>query len=70
MESAMHSMRRLPCEGFRSRVLLNRAADLGKYVVRIGADQPDRAHDNHQNHSQHHCIFRNVLTLVIVPKLP
>jgi hypothetical protein len=49
--------------------LLNRAADLGEYVIRIRPDEPDRAHDDHQNHSQHDCVFRNVLATLIVPKL-
>lgn len=51
------------------RRLLNRAADLGKYVVGIRSDEPDRAHDNNQNHSQHNGVFCDVLATLIVPKL-
>jgi hypothetical protein len=42
---------------------------LGKYVVGVGADEPDGAHNDYQNHGQHHCVFRNVLTMLIVPEL-
>jgi hypothetical protein len=49
--------------------LLDRAANLRKYVVGIRADEADGAHDDHQNHGQHHRIFRNVLTTLIVPEL-
>ena len=49
--------------------LLDRAADLRKHGVRIRSDEPDRAHNDHQNHSQHDCVFRNVLTTLIVPEL-
>jgi hypothetical protein len=51
------------------RCLLNRATYLGKHVVGIRPDEPDRAHDDYQNHSQHHCVFRNVLSTLIVPEL-
>ncbi len=63
------SPRRSLCYELQDRVLLNCAADLGKHVIGIGADEPDRAHDNYKNHSQHHCVFRNVLTTLIIPKL-
>jgi hypothetical protein len=53
----------------RDAGLLNCAADLGKHVVGIGTDEPDGAHDDYQNHSQHDCVFRYILTTVIVPKL-
>jgi hypothetical protein len=51
------------------RSLLNRAADLGKHVVGIRPNESDRPHDDHQNHSQHHCVFRYVLSTLIVPEL-
>jgi len=49
--------------------LLDAAANLGEYVVGIRPDEPDRAHNDDQNHSQHNCVFRDVLTLLIVPQL-
>jgi hypothetical protein len=49
--------------------LLNRAANLREYIVGVGPDEPDGAHDDHQNHSQHDCVFSNVLTTVIVPEV-
>jgi hypothetical protein len=49
--------------------LLNRAANLGKYAIRVRADEPNRTHDNYQNHSQHDCVFGNVLATLIVPEL-
>ena len=49
--------------------LLNRAAHLGKYVVGVRPDEANCANDDYQNHSQHDCIFCNVLTTLIVPKM-
>lgn len=49
--------------------LLDGAANLGKDVVGIGSDEPDRAHDNHKNNRQHHGIFRDILAMLIVPEL-
>jgi hypothetical protein len=54
---------------YESLELLNCAADLREHVVGIRPDEPDRAHDNYQNHSQHDCVFRNVLSTLIVPEL-
>jgi hypothetical protein len=51
------------------RRLLNRTANLREDIVGIRPDEPDRAHDNYQNHSQHDCVFCNVLPTLIVPKL-
>jgi hypothetical protein len=49
--------------------LLDRAADFRKHSVRVRPDEPDRTHDDYQNHRQHHSIFGNILALLIVPKL-
>ena len=63
------AIRRLLRTGLIHRHLLNGAANLGKYIVGVGPDEADRAHDDYQNHSQHHCVFRNVLSTFIVPEL-
>jgi hypothetical protein len=76
-EQLAHAERRGPAHGSlhrlfqtsRERRLLNGATNLRKHVVRVRTDEPDRAHDNDQNHSQHHCVFRNVLSTLIVPEL-
>jgi len=49
--------------------LLNRASNLRKDIVRVRSDQTDRADDNDENDGQHHCVFRDVLTLLIIPEL-
>src|SRR6266852_8277591 len=52
----------------RQRLLTDGAADVGEYVVGVRTNEPDRAHHDHQNHSQHHRILGDILTTVIVPK--
>ena len=47
--------------------LVNRTGDGGEYVIGIRTDQANRANHDHKNDSQHHCIFRDVLTFLIVP---
>src|SRR6266851_2779530 len=47
--------------------LLNRTGDRGEYVIGIRTDQANRANHDHENDSQHHCIFRDVLAVLIVP---
>jgi hypothetical protein len=42
---------------------------LRKDIVRVGSNQPDRAHDNDENDGQHHGVFRDVLALLIIPEL-
>jgi hypothetical protein len=37
-------------------------------VIGIRSDQANRAHHDHENDSQHHCILRDVLTFLIVPQ--
>jgi hypothetical protein len=51
----------------RGSRLVNRTGDRGEYVIGIRTDQANRANHDHENHSQHHCIFRDVLTVLIVP---
>jgi hypothetical protein len=48
--------------------LLQGAADAGEYVVGVRTNEADRAHDDYQNHGEHHCVFGNILTTLIVPK--
>jgi hypothetical protein len=50
-------------------LLTDRAADRREDVVRVGTDQPDRAHDDHQNDRQHDGILGNILTAFIAPEL-
>ena len=50
-------------------MLLNCAANLRENIVGIGADEPYRPHDDDQNHRQHHSVFGDVLTPLIVPQL-
>src|SRR5580698_6201464 len=49
--------------------LLNRAANVRENVVGVRADEPDRSHHDHQNHSQHHRVLSDVLTALITPKV-
>ena len=48
--------------------LVNRTGDGGEYVIGIRTDQANRANYDHENDSQHHCIFRDVLTFLVVPE--
>jgi len=45
------------------------ASDLRKHVVGVTADQSDGANHDHQNYRQHHCVFSDVLTTFLSPKL-
>ena len=49
--------------------LLDAAANLGEYVVGIRPDEPDGAHDNHQDYGQHNGVFGDVLSSVIGPSM-
>jgi hypothetical protein len=49
--------------------LLNRTANLREHVVGVRSDEPDGAHYNDENYSQHDCIFCNVLTTLIFPEV-
>jgi hypothetical protein len=48
--------------------LLKRARYARESVVRVRANEPNRAHHQHQDHSQHHRIFGNVLSLIVTPQ--
>jgi hypothetical protein len=48
-------------------LLRHLAADRREYVIRIAADQSDRANNYHQDHSQHHRVFGDVLTALLIP---
>src|SRR5271169_5148387 len=50
------------------KLLPNRTGNLGKYVVGVSANQADGANHDHQNDSQHHGIFSNVLAFVVRPQ--
>ncbi len=50
------------------RKLLQRAANIREHVVGVRTDQPNCTHDDNQNHCQHHRVFRDVLTALIVPE--
>ena len=47
----------------------NCAGCLRENVIRLRADQPDRAHHDDQDHSQHHCVLGNVLSLIVGPQV-
>ena len=49
--------------------LLNGAADLGKGHVGAGSDEPDGSHHDHENDGAHDRIPRDVLSLLVTPKL-
>jgi hypothetical protein len=51
-------------------LLLYRACNLGKDVVRLTADQLDGGDDNNQDHRKHYRIFRDVLRGIIPPNFP
>src|SRR5260370_42135745 len=59
------SARRLPQQD-----LVNRTGNLGKYVVRVGADKPYRAYHDHQNYSEHHGVFSDILPFFVTTKSP
>ena len=56
-------------EDYAKSLLLDRAADAREHVVGVRTDQTDRSNNNYQNHCQHDCVFRNILTSIILPKL-
>jgi hypothetical protein len=49
--------------------LLDGAANIREYIVGVRADEPDCADHDYQNYSQHHCIFGDILTTLIGPKV-
>ena len=54
---------------FADPELLNTARHGREHVVGIRSDQPNRAHDDNQNHGQHDRVFRNILSLLISQQL-
>ncbi len=61
-----------PCQtqrGLGVRLVRHLAGDLRKHVVRIGANQFDRANHDHQDYCKHHRVFGDVLTALFSPKL-
>jgi hypothetical protein len=49
--------------------LLYGTCDIGEDIVGIRADKANRANHDHQNHSKHHCVLGDILTIFVVPKL-
>jgi hypothetical protein len=47
---------------------LNRTGSVREDHVGIGADKPDRSHNNHQNQSQHDRVFRDALPVIVSPR--
>src|SRR5437899_4237871 len=64
---------RCPTSNFGTKLslarLLDSAANLRKHIVGIRPDESDRAHDDDENHCQHHRVFLDVLTTLIRPEL-
>ncbi len=50
-------------------LLRERTSCCGKRIIRISADQLERANYDHQNYGQHHGIFGDVLTFFLRPEL-
>ena len=49
--------------------LLNRTRYIGEHSVGIRADQSNGSDHEYQYYRQHHCVFGNVLTPIVFPKL-
>ena len=49
-------------------VLLDRTCYGGEGIIRVAADQTNRADNEHQDYSQHHRVFRDVLAHFVVPQ--
>ena len=43
------------------------ASDLGKHIVRVAANESDRANYDYQDYSEHHRILGDVLTAILSP---
>jgi hypothetical protein len=48
-------------------LLLDGTGDRREYVIGIGPDEPNRSNDNDENHRQHNCILRDVLSFLLTP---
>jgi hypothetical protein len=57
----------LPRDLFVVTELLDRACDGRERVIGVVADQANCADNEHQDYSQHHRIFRDVLTYFVSP---
>ena len=51
-------------EAGRNR-LLNRTGDGGEYVIRVRANQTDRADYDYKDHREHHSVLCDVLTAIV-----
>ena len=49
--------------------LLQSVGYAGKYIVRVSADQTERADDYDENHGKHHSVFGNVLPFIAQPNV-
>jgi hypothetical protein len=58
------------CRNARADSLLNRTGDVGENIIRVGADEPNRAHDDNQDYGQHHGILCNILAFFLTPQSP
>ena len=48
--------------------LLKRTGDRGEGGIRVRADETNSANHEYQDHCQHHCVFGDVLALVVSPQ--
>jgi len=55
--------------GWDQADLLYRTGNVRENIVRVRADQLDRAHHDHKDHRQHHSIFGDILPRFISPEL-
>ncbi len=62
-------MGHLETADFPDHRLLDRAANLGKYIVGIRPDEANRPYYDYQNNRQHDRILRDILAALIVPEL-
>src|SRR2546422_11161302 len=53
---------------FAQGFLLDRACDGGERIIGVAADQTNRADNEYQDYSQHHGVFRDVLTCFVSPQ--
>src|SRR4029077_12614185 len=53
----------------RTLPLLDRTGDRRKNSVGVTTYKADRAHHDHQDHCQHHRVFRDVLSFIPLPQI-
>jgi len=51
----------------RFRLLLDGTSDRGEYGVGTGPDELNGSDHNDENHRQHDCIFRDILSFLFAP---